>query len=228
MAERVTGLARLAGALYLAIIAFGLSGELAVRAMLVVPGDASATSANIAGAEGLFRAGILADAAMAVCDVGLAVVLYLLLRSFTPGLALAAMVFRLVQAAILGAGLTHLNATLLHLDGGAAAGVMTALQSHAFGYDSGLIFFGVNCLLMGALLRRVPGTPRVLGPAIAAAGLVYLTGSGLRILAPDWATAFQPAYLLPLLAELWFAIWLLSRAGTVLRLPAQVASAPAN
>jgi hypothetical protein len=50
---------------------------------------------------------------------------------------------------------------------------------------------------------------RILAGAIILAGLVYLTGSGLRIAAPEAVAAFQPAYLICILAELAFALWLL-------------------
>ena len=206
-------LARFAGVLYLAIIALGLSGELAVRGVLIVPGDAAATAAAIRADPGLFRLGIAADALMAVCDVGLAVLLFVLLRPAGPVLALAAMVFRLVQAAVIAANLLSLHWALTILLDGLGPDALAAgmLGLHAVGYDVGLIFFGVNSLLVGVLLVRAEWFPAWLGIGIGAAGLVYLAGSTLRLLAPGWVEAFAPAYLVCIVAELAFALWLLLR-----------------
>ncbi|KAA3633392.1 MAG: DUF4386 family protein [Proteobacteria bacterium] len=60
------GHARVAGVLYLAIIVCGVTSEFLVRSVLIVPGDAGATAANILESTGLFRAGFALDAVPAV------------------------------------------------------------------------------------------------------------------------------------------------------------------
>ena len=209
-----------AGMLYAVIIVAGVWSEAVVRAPLQVPGDPAATAAAARGALGLLRASMAADVVMLLADVGVAVLLFLLLRPHGPLLALAAMVLRLLQAAVLGANLLNLQAAALLAAGGpAAAGLgdsadallALSLQAHAHGYDLGLAFFGVNAVLTGILLRRAGWGPRVLGLALIASGAVYLVGSGLRLLAPDLSAGFAPAYALPLLAETAFAGWLLWR-----------------
>ena len=72
--------ARVAGVLYLAIIALGAFGELGVRGTLVVPGDAAATWARIGQSPWLWRCGIVGDLLMHVLDVPVLVILYVLLR----------------------------------------------------------------------------------------------------------------------------------------------------
>ena len=84
------------------------------------------------------------------------------------------------------------------------------LDLHAHGYDLGLVFFGVACLMMGALVWRSGLFARVFGAGLGIAGLVYLTGSGLRFFAPGLSPAFPPAYMLPVLAETAFCIRLLA------------------
>lgn len=213
--------ARIAGALYLVIIALGLSAELLVRSALVVPGDPSATAQHILGNPTLFRLGLAADAVMALCDVALAVLLYVLLRPVGPTLALMAMVFRLVQTAILGGNLLNHHTALMLLEKGPGLGgfdaaqlgtlALMSLDTHSHGYDLGLLFFGISCLILGYLLFRARYFPRFLGPLIAGAGTVYLAGSTLRFLAPDLFEVFAPAYALPLLAELGLCLWLIAR-----------------
>ncbi len=55
--------------------------------------------------------------------------------------------------------------------------------------------------------------PRLVGIGIAASGLVYLSGSGFTLLTGDQPMVITIAYLIPLIAELAFAIWLLFGAG---------------
>lgn len=210
--------AGLAGAFYLVIIVTGLWSEAAVRAPLLrLLDDPAATVAAVRSALGPLRASIAADTVMLLADVGLAVLLYQLLRAHGPVLALAAMVLRLMQAAVLGANLLNLQAALLLAGHPVADGLVEradaqlalSLQAHAHGYDLGLVFFGVNAVCIGILLRRAGCGPRLLGPGVITAGLVYLVGSGLRLLAPDLSAAFAPAYALPVLVETGFCGWLL-------------------
>lgn len=211
-----TSLARAAGLLYLVIIVTGVWSDGFARASLVIPGDAAATAANIAASPGLWRLSLAADALMVVCDVLLAAALFTLLRPAGEALSRAAMLARLTQAAVLGANLlTHATA-LTALDGLPGFTpeqrdglVLLLTQAQALGYDIGLIFFGVNCILVGALLWRSAWFPSALGALIAASGPVYLIGSGLALLAPQASDAFNVAYLLPLVAESALCLWLL-------------------
>ncbi len=213
-----TQAARAAGALYLVIIALGLWSEVAVRATLFVPDDPVMTAANIRAAGHLFRLSFAADVVMAMADAALAVVLFVLLRPVGVALALGALVFRLVQTAIIAANLLHHHAAQLALDNAATLGAeaartlaWSALQLQGDGYDLGLIFFGINCFLTAGLLLRTRTVPRPLSVGVGAAGGVYLTGSLLAFLAPGVADAFAPAYLIPVLAESAFCLWLLTR-----------------
>lgn len=208
----VAATARLAGLLYLVIILCGLGAELAIRGPLITPGDFAATEAAIAAEPARFRLGILADLVMALCDAGVAVLLYRLLKPVSPGLALAATAFRLVQTAVIAANLLLLQFALILLEGPADVppGLPAALvELHGVGYDVGLAFFGVCSLLTGALVWRSALISPVFGAGLAAAGLVYLTGSLLRILSPEAHAAFAPAYAVPILAETAFCLRLL-------------------
>lgn len=208
--------ARIAGLLYLIIIVCGVASEAAVRGPILVPEDANATLGNLLAHVPAFRVSVLADAAMAMSDVGLAVLLYAMLKPVNATLAAMATAFRLVQAAILGMNLLNLlqalslATTALPPDVQAPL-VLRALQGHAIGYDLGLFFFAINCMLTAALLVASGFVPRAIGYLIGASGVVYLVGSTLRVLAPQAGEAFAIAYVLPLVAELAFCLWLLSR-----------------
>ena len=211
-------LARIAGLFYVIIIACGIWSEFSVRLFQINRGDVAETATNVALHEATFRLALAADTVMAISDVALAVLLYVLLRPAGTVLSLMAMTFRLVQAAVIGASLLFYLAGILVVTGPwgldledreGLAGL--AFEIHAHGYDLGLVFFGVACVLLGLLVWRSGFLPRWLGALVIATGPVYLVGSFLRFLAPDAASAFEPAYLLPLVAETAFALWLLVR-----------------
>jgi hypothetical protein len=148
-----------------------------------------------------------------LADIALAILLYRLLKPFGEGLALAAMVFRLMQAAVIAASLMALVAVdVMALRQGTAAAdtVMTLMELHGIGYDVGLIFFAVNTGLTAWLLSRSGLVPRALPPLLATAALVYLACSLSRIVAPDLNAALQAGYVVPLIAETWFALALLT------------------
>ena len=199
-----------AGLLYAAIILLGLTSELVLRAPLMVTGDAGETAARLASMPGRLASSVLADAAMVAADVALAALLFVIFRQISEGLAALAALFRLIQAAVIAAGLPVLWSA------GAWSSVpngedqaMVALMTHAAGYDLGLIFFGMGSILVAALMARHHAFPKALSLLMASAGLVYLTGSTLRIVAPELVDAFQPFYLVAILAEAWFAVALL-------------------
>ncbi|MCB1422756.1 MAG: DUF4386 domain-containing protein [Nitratireductor sp.] len=225
-------MARLAGVLYLAIIVLGIWSEVFVRATLIDPADPVATAGNILAGQCLFKGSLAADTIMALCDVALAVLLYVLLKPAGAVIALAAMVFRLVQAGLIAVSLLNQYAALAILNGtwpvaGDPAQLAPLyLNAHSHGYDLGLVFFAVNSMLTGLLVIRSGYFPKALGYLLVAAGAVYFTGSTLRFMAPHLLSSFEPAYVVCLIAELGFALWLLVRGVNIDRW--RDANGPAN
>lgn len=212
--------ARLGGFLYLAIIIFGIFGELFVRGALVVSGDASATANGIAAAPLLWRAGIAGDLLMHVLDLPVILILYLLLRPVSEGLALLATLFNLIQTAVLAANKLNLLVPIFLLDNAAYLKAFSpeqlqalsylAIKAHGHGFGIGLIFFGFACLVRGYLIFRSGYFPRFLGLLMLAAGLGYLINSFALLLAPSLAAAIFPAILMPaFIGELFFCLWLI-------------------
>ena len=221
VSTRIAGnsLAQVAGFLYLIIIVCGIFAEVVVRSNLIVPGDATATAANILASEGLFRVGFAADSIMLLADVAIAILFYVLLKPVSETLSMMAAAFRLIQAAVLGFNLLNQYTAMLVLDGNGYMDAlntnqlhslaMLSLDVHSHGYDLGLLFFAFSTLVLGYLVHRSACFPRILGFGLIAAGLVYLVGSYIRFLAPDYVGSFAPAYAIPLIAELAFCLWLL-------------------
>lgn len=211
--------ARTAGLLYLIIIVFGIFSEAFIRSSLIVTGDAAATAANILASQSLFRIGFAADSIMLLCDVAIAVLFYVLLKQVSNTLALSAAAFRLTQAAVLGFNLLNYYSALLLLNG---IGYSTAFDSnqiselamlfldmHSHGYDLGLLFFALSNFILGYLVVKSDYFPKLLGYGLIAAAVVYLVGSFTRFLFPDYISLVQPVYIIPLIAELSFCLWLL-------------------
>ncbi|RED10651.1 DUF4386 domain-containing protein [Pontivivens insulae] len=207
------GQVRFAGLCYLIIILCGVGSEVALRGPLIDLSSADGTAQAILAQMMRFRMSIMVDVLMALADVTLAILLFWMFRPVSAGLALTAMIFRLLQAGLIAAGLLNLQAAVLLLQSGTIDDrsdlVLTFIAMHAYGYDLGLIFFGINCLLTGALIVQSGFVPRVLGIGIALSGVVYLSGSVLRFVAPDLHGIIVPAYGVPLVAETAFCLWLL-------------------
>lgn len=212
--------ARFGGLVYLIIIVAGTLGEVFIRGSLIVAGDAAATASHLVHAGFLWRVGIVCDLTMHVCDVFLMLVFYLLFRPVSRPLALLVVLFNLVTTAVLVANKLNLLLPLLLLGDAAYLQAFTpaqlqalayvAIRAHGHGFGIGLIFFGVECLLLGGLIIRCRFLPRALGVLMAIAGVCYLTNSVALLLYPPLADRLFPAILLPCsVAELSLALWLL-------------------
>lgn len=229
--------ARIAGFWYLIIIIAGVVAEFVVRSRLIVAGDAAATARNIMDSESLFRLSLAGDLVMIGADMIVAVALYVVLRPINQHLALLAAAFRLVMDAILGVNLLNLVVALMLLDGSIAPGVfsteqlqaaaLTLIDAHAVGYSIALVPFGFGTLLIGYLLFTSRYVPRAVGALLSLAALVYLSGSFVHILAPDFEETFSLVYVVPFVAELTLALWLTFK-GVNTRRGTSRASSPVN
>jgi hypothetical protein len=216
-------ISRLTGALYLIIIASGMFAEFFVRGNLIVPGDASATTSNIIASESLFRLSIFADLIMVLCDIGLAILFYLLLKPVSKPLALLASFFRLAQATSLGVNLLNMFFVLQIIRGAnylsvfdldqLQALIMMFLDSHSTGYTLALVFFGCSLIILGILMYKSGYFPKALGIMIIVAALAYLLDASAKILLSnyiDYQEILTIVVLVPaFIGELSLCLWLL-------------------
>lgn len=212
--------ARASGLLYLVIIVLGLSGEALIRASLVVFGDPAETARRISAAQGLWRLGIAAQLVLLVCAIGMTFTWYLLLRPVHGRIALLAAMFGVVSLAVESLCALYLHAALSALTSAvyfpAAALAQLQLQAylnivaHANAFGVALVFFGVQCMLVGYLIRRAAYLPSALGVGMQIVGACYVFNSFARILDPALAAALFPWILLPcLVGEGALCLWLL-------------------
>ncbi|MEV4781833.1 DUF4386 domain-containing protein [Burkholderia sp. LMU1-1-1.1] len=231
--------ARLGGLLYLIIIVIGLVGESVIRGKLVVSGDPEATARAILAAEWLWRLGVGGQDLLLLCAVGLTLIWYVLLRPVNPHLAMAVAFFGLVSLAVESVGALHLHAVLTPLSGSAYLKVIDPQQLHLLAYQSvvahahafglALIFFGVECLIVGHLIRKSGYIPKAIGWLMQLAGVCYLVNSFAMILYPPLQDMLFPVILLPsFIGESAFCLYLLIKGADVpawRRLAGEAASA---
>lgn len=213
--------ARIGGILYLFVMVAALFGEAFVRGRLIVPGDAIATANNIVGAEKLFRVGLAAEMLTCVCDVALALILYVLLKPIHRNLSLLAAFFRLTFVAFYSVSKLFEIAALAALGRADYLKAFERQQLHAlaylsltihdYGYGASLLFFGVCTALFGYLVHKSGYLPTVIGVLMVIAGVGYAVYSLAQIVSPAFTSrALFPWLLLPgFFAELGLCLWLM-------------------
>jgi len=202
------------------LILVGMFAVVFVRDKLIVSGDATATANNIIASQLLWRIGIAADLVMHVCDIPIMLIIYVLLRPVNKNLALLAMLFNLIQTAVLVANKLNLIAVLFPL--GSAdylkafephqlhVQMYLSLELHDIGFGVGLIFFGFTCLVNGYLIFRSGYLPKTIGVLMQITGLCYITNSFALVLAPKFANMLFPMIMIPpFIAETSFCLWLI-------------------
>lgn len=169
---RENRLARLAGLLYLLVVAFGVFRLVYVPAQIVVSDDIHATINRIVGSEFLFRLGIASALVEQVAFLLLSLVLFRLLHTVDKPTAVFMVVLVVVSVSIALAGLSNqLNVlALLSEDRRGqlfAPGLLELLVKQSFdAYDNGLLitelFWGLWLFPFGYLVfksRLAPESP---------------------------------------------------------------------
>ncbi len=215
----VSGYARTCGVLVLISLIAGGFGEGYVPSRLIVPGDAAATLGRFRNLDTLLRVGFAGYLVEAVCDVALALIFYVLLRTVRRDLALLAAFFGLVGTAIYAVGELFFFG-VSYVAGGAAfmkafpageVGGLALLWLKIFGLCGvlSILFYGIATILRGYLIFRSGFLPAWLGALLMLGGLAFAARTFAFVLAPSWPTG----YLLPLMAPGGLALtaWLLVR-----------------
>ena len=212
--------ARVAGVLYLIIFILGPFAFFLGRTSVVVPGDATATAANVMASESVFRIGMVAESVIVLVEIVLAAILYVLLRPVSQPLSLAAAFARLAEAVVQAVNLLTSVPALLLLAG---AGYLTVfepdqldalvllfLDANAFGILVWGLLFGFHLLLLGYLVYKSGFWPKILGILLLIASIGYLAQSYGHILAPQYDDLLSTVVLVMTIpGELAFTVWLL-------------------
>jgi hypothetical protein len=221
--------ARLAGALYLAVMPFAFFGIMYVPSALVVPGDPATTSGNILASEFLFRSGTVSHLIGQIIFIFQVLALYRLLKPVNRNHAALMVILVLLSIPVVFLNeVNHLAA--LRVLSSADDGAFTAAQLHAqamlfldmreYGMVVAHVFWGLWLLPLGFLVFRSGFLPRLLGVVLMVGGACHVIDAGTQLLVPGVPTIAQITFAFAMLAalgELLFALWLLIRGVNVAR-----------
>ena len=212
---------RIAGALYLVVVATGMF------CLAWVPSQLGTDVVDAAARIGLFRAGIAAFMAMQVAFLLLPLALYRVLgdvdrRAATLMVALAAasVPIGLIALSHRMEALSLLDSTAAHATAAVDAAFAASLQRYGHGLRIASLFWGLWLLPFGWLVLRSARIPRVLGVLLMLGGIGYVVKvfGGLM---PDFAdSAFARYATLPAaLGEIGSCLWLLAFGARASRVP---------
>jgi hypothetical protein len=210
----ITRRARLAGLLYLVVLLTGAPPELLVRSALVVPGDPTATAANLRDSATLVRWAAFSDLVNMVAFLGVALVLYGLLRRVSVNGARAMLVFNAVSVAIMSLNTVNHVAALLAATNTqlASSDAMAAmfLDLHSIGFSVAEIFFGLWLFPLGWMLWRSRAVPRALAGLVMVGSVGYLANVTATFATATFDSALTPILTTPsAIAETALLAWLL-------------------
>jgi hypothetical protein len=198
------------GMLAMAVIA-GLS-NFGVINNLTIPGDPGATAANLVNSAALFRLGAIGLVVVAILDVIVAWGLYIVLRSVNPSLSLLGAWFRVAYAAIF---MMVINSLFSALRAAPVEPAQSAffLETYRYGWQMGLILFGIHLGVVGFLVWRSPYISWIFGVLLVVSGVGYAVDGFGTLLDPTYSFALST---FTFVGEVAFIFWLLIRGS---RLP---------
>ena len=230
--------ARIAGILYLIIAVVGGFSILYVPSVILAPGDAAKTAANLLANQGLFGLGVVADVVVMTTEIVLSAMLFVLFKPTSPTLSMIAMVSRLTMVLVMAINLLiYITPMLLLRDvdqGGLGidqrqAAAQVLFEAHRYGIYIWDIFFGMHLAALGYLIVKSGYFPRLLGLAIVIGSLGYLLEGLLKVTFFENAalgTAVVVLLVVASVSELAFALWLLVRGPNIAAWEKKLAALP--
>jgi hypothetical protein len=205
-------IARIAGALYLVVVALSIYA-LTVVSGITVRGDAAATAGNLIRDAVSFRAALVGNLVAGLCYVGVVGLLNELLKPVHPGISRLAVLFGL-GGCVIGAMTVALQLGAPAMIGLAGAGadasqsVQMLMVIGGRANSVGLTFFGCYCLLIGWLVLGSGFIPRIFGALLILSGISWLAGNLAILLNPQLAGQLMWVVGLGAFGEILFTIWL--------------------
>ncbi|MFZ6816755.1 DUF4386 domain-containing protein [Undibacterium sp. Ji22W] len=212
--------ARIAGALYLAVIALGIFAEAYALSHFRASGDVTILAQTILAEPILWNLSAFANLMLVLCVIPLSWLLYLLLKPVNQNLIVLAIFFNLLSLAIeIISKLMQLLVKPLLTSTSMAksfepaqlhALANFALKSHDIAFNIALILFGATCIIYGYLIFASRYLPKLIGILMQIAGVSYLVACFSALFFPAFSNMISPAILFPaLVGEASFCLWLL-------------------
>ncbi len=189
---------------------------------LIVPNNPKTTFENILNNPTAIRIGVFGWVVVLLCDIVIALGLYVFFKPVNGSISLATGWIRLVYTAILGAALGNLiQLTLLHSPVLDETGLpldyfitetWLYLQGFYAVWSMGLIVFGIHIILLGFLSLKSSYIPNWLGVLLTIGGFGYLLVHMGKLLPSDYQNYIQILewiFILPMLSEVVLGLWLL-------------------
>ena len=190
-------------------------GQVVILGSLVVAGSAATTATNILAHQQLFWLGFASSLLGVAFHLAWALLLYDLLKPVNRSISLLALCIILVGCAMQALSSLLYLAPLLVLQGGSTLSAFTPhqlqdlslvfLNLNARAYDIYLVFFGLWCILIGALIFRSTFLPRILGVLLVIDGVGWM----LYLVPPLAQQLFPLIAVAAGLAEFSLLLWLL-------------------
>ena len=211
---------RVVGFWYLLLVLAGPLSLIYIPNKLFVAGNATATAANIAAHQSLFRLGMLSDLVGGVILIFLALAFYRLFKDVDQQLAVLLVITGGVMPAVINFVNFVNNAGALMVSQGPQflsvfdqsqqdALVLLFVRLRHYQIVAAEILWGLWLFPMGALAYKSRFVPRVIGLWLIINGAAYVVLSLVGLFAPDYQdkvwTYSQPA----VLGELAIMLWLL-------------------
>jgi hypothetical protein len=212
--------ARIAGALYLAVICLGIFAEGYAINHFRASGDVTTLAQNILAEPTLWNLSAIANVMLGLCAVAMTGLLTILLKPVNRNLIVLATFFGVLSLAIemisklfqllIKPLLTSTSMGKAFDSAQLNALANFALRSHDVAFNLALILFGVTCIIWGYLIFKSDYLPKLIGVLMQIAGVCYLIGCFSALFFPTFANVISPAILFPcLIGEASLCLWLL-------------------
>jgi hypothetical protein len=197
--------ALVAGLSLLAMTVIAIAVNFGVVSNLAVPGDPTATAANLAEAGSRVRFAGAGFVIVAILDIIVAWALYIVLRSVNPGLSLLGGWLRLAYAAILAVAVNSLLGAMRLAQIEPSMAYLTLVSFNTL-WQIGLIVFGVHLAVVGFLVWQADFIHWIFGLLLIISGLGYIIDGFGFLLSPTYSLNVA---MFTFLGELAFMFWLL-------------------
>jgi hypothetical protein len=212
MQDHIAAKARIAGLLYILVIAAGFFAEYYVRGLVMAPGDAAETAARLQAHEQLFRIGLVGEIFAGAFYAAIVMLLHEIIAPADRSLSRLAAVFGVVGSTVFIVNLLNKLAALVILNAAQAdaASIFAALRLHTSGYQLAMIFFGFYLFVAGWVMLRASYVPRFLAILWFVGGVGYVVVFVAGFVAEGVLGPFARAIRAPgNIGEIVMALWLL-------------------
>ena len=216
------------GVAYLTAMALAVFADTYARGRIFVRGDAGKTAQNLLDQVPLLRMSITGHLLVSVTDVALIVALYVILKRVNQNLALAALMFRMIETAVLTVtslndfnGLSIItregNLRTLGVPQADALGMLSS-NAHNAGFQISFLFLGIGSTFFAYLWWKSRYIPVLIAGFGIISSALLAVGAVLFLAFPALFDLVFPTYMMPLgIFEVTMGVWLLAKG---IRVPA--------